>query len=176
MAVWATVPNSAPLAGEAMPLVRPIVPAKTMAGRSTQINFFMVVRLVVAAGFDSPGPALFIPSENIPRVWHRCGHLPHSCGNSSASNPHHPPIDPMKTLAHLLLSVTMIAAPIQQANSAVEPTKKDPSKETAKPALTTVMRNEGDKSKAIAVNLKNILRGVDDDLPLSPGDQLIVPQ
>ena len=41
----------------------------------------------------------------------------------------------MKTLAHLLLSVTMIAAPIQQANSAAEPTKKDPSKETAKPAL-----------------------------------------
>ena len=50
--------------------------------------------------------------------------------------------------------------------------------EAAKPALSTIMRKESDKlkAKAIAVNLKNILRGLDDDLPLRPGDQLIVPQ
>ena len=68
----------------------------------------------------------------------------------------------MKTLALLLLSVTMLAAPVQQANAAPQSTKNDAAKETAKPALkpypldTCLVSGEklGEMGKPIAFEYK----------------------
>jgi polysaccharide export outer membrane protein len=49
--------------------------------------------------------------------------------------------------------------------------------EIAKPNMATIERaGTSGKLATIAVNIKNILRGTDDDVPLKPGDHLDVPQ
>lgn len=68
----------------------------------------------------------------------------------------------MKTLALLLLSVTMLATPVQHANAAPESTKKDVADETAKPVLkpypldTCLVSGEklGEMGKPIAFEYK----------------------
>ncbi len=91
----------------------PIAKALFDASGGTKFTFSKIFR-----GFGTAVDIYSIATEILPR-----------------QNQIHTPTYPMKTLALLLLSITMLASPVQQTNAATESAKKDPAGETAKSAL-----------------------------------------